>query len=122
VQEDGAKLIKKDNQEGKLRVMEIAHVAEEVEQVSQSYAEKFKIERDATWFILKLQEEVGELIQAYLMLLGKARTKGKSHAELQADFNKEVADVFCQTLLLARFYGIDIEKEVEEKWLLWNKK
>ena len=102
--------------------MDIKHLTEEVEQVSQSYAEKFNIERDATWFILKLQEEVGELIQAYLMLSGKARTKGKMRAEMQADFNKEVADVFCQTLLLARFYDIDIEKEVEEKWLVWNKK
>ncbi len=102
--------------------MDVKHISEEVEQVSQIYAEKFTIERDATWFILKLQEEVGELIQAYLMLSGKARTKGKTHEEIQADFNKEVADVFCQTLLLAKFYNIDIEKEVEEKWLLWNKK
>lgn len=102
--------------------MEIEQLTQEVEQVSQTYAEKYTIERDATWFVLKLQEEVGELIQSYLMLTGKARTKGKSSEEIQADFNKEVADVFCQTLLLARFYGINLEKEVGEKWLLWNKK
>jgi NTP pyrophosphatase (non-canonical NTP hydrolase) len=101
--------------------MDIKDLSEEVEQVSQTYAEKFHIERDATWFILKLQEEVGELIQAYLMLSGKARTKGKSYGEIQADFHREVADVFSQTLLLARFHGIDLEKEVEEKWLSWNK-
>jgi len=101
--------------------MDVEHVSKAVEQVSQVYAEKFGIERDATWFILKLQEEVGELIQSYLMLSGKARTKGKSPEEIQAEFNHEVADVFCHTLLLARFYGIDLEKAVEEKWLLWNK-
>lgn len=101
--------------------MDVKQVAEEVEQVSQCYAEKFNIERDATWFILKLQEEVGELIQSYLMLAGKARTKGKSAEEIQSEIRKEVADVFCQTLLLARFYGIDLEKEVEQKWLAWNK-
>jgi NTP pyrophosphatase (non-canonical NTP hydrolase) len=99
----------------------IKQLSEEVEQISQTYAEKFNIERDANWFILKLQEEVGELIQSYLMLAGKARAKGKSPEELQADFHQEVADVFCQTLLLARFYGIDLEQEVEEKWLSWNK-
>lgn len=93
---------------------------EELEQVSQAYAEKYHIERDATWFVLKLQEEVGELIQSYLMLSGKARTKGKSPEVIQAEFNKEVADVFCHTLLLARFYGIDLEQEVREKWLQWN--
>ena len=96
-------------------------MAEEVEQVSYIYAEKFHIQRDASRFILKLQEEMGELTQCYLMLAGQARTKGKSETEIQADFRKEVADVFCQTLLLARFYGIDLEKEVEEKWLSWNK-
>lgn len=101
--------------------MDIKALSDAVEQVSQRYAEKFAIERDATWFILKLQEEVGELIQSYLMLTGKARIKGKSAEEIRAEFHKEVADVFCQTLLLARFYDVDLEKEIEEKWLLWNK-
>jgi NTP pyrophosphatase (non-canonical NTP hydrolase) len=100
--------------------MSLEHLSEEVEQVSQIYAEKFGIERDATWFLLKLQEEVGELTQSYLMLTGNARAKGKSPEEIQAEFRKEVADVFCHTLLLARFYGIDLEKEVEEKWLAWR--
>ena len=86
--------------------MNIQQLSEEVERVSQIYAEKFTIERDSTWFVLKLQEEVGELIQSYLMLSGRARAKGKSAAEIQSDFHKEVADVFCQTLLLARFYAI----------------
>ena len=101
--------------------MDMEWLSEAVERVSQTYAEKFTIERDSTWFVLKLQEEVGELVQSYLMLSGKARTKGKSSEEIQSEFHKEVADVFCQTLLLARFYGIDLEKEIEEKWLRWNK-
>jgi len=99
--------------------MDIDQVSQAVERVSQRYAEKFNIERDATWFLLKLQEEVGELTQCYLMLSGQARTKGKSTEEIRSDFREEVADVFCQTLLLAKFYGIDLEKEVEEKWLRW---
>ena len=100
--------------------MDMKQLSEEVEQVSQIYAEKYNIERDATWFVLKLQEEVGELIQSYLMLSGKARTKGKSSEEIRSELSKEVADVFCQTLLLAKFYEIDVEKEIEEKWLSWN--
>lgn len=97
--------------------MSLEHLSEEIEQVSQIYAEKFGIERDATWFLLKLQEEVGELTQSYLMLTGNARAKGKSPEEIQTEFRKEIADVFCHTLLLARFYEIDLEKEVKEKWL-----
>lgn len=55
--------------------MNVEQLSEEVEQISQIYAEIFHIERDANWFVLKLQEEVGELIQSYLMLIGKARAK-----------------------------------------------
>jgi NTP pyrophosphatase (non-canonical NTP hydrolase) len=100
--------------------LDLKQLSNELEYISHIYAEKFNIERDATWFILKLQEEVGELIQSYLMLSGKARTKGKPAEEIQSDFRQEVADVFCHTLLLARFYDIDIEKEVEGKWLRLN--
>ncbi|GCE22418.1 pyrophosphatase [Dictyobacter kobayashii] len=102
--------------------MDVNEIAESVEQVSKIYAEAFNIERDASWFVLKLQEEVGELIQSYLMLTGKARTKGKTTEEIQAEFNAEVADVFCQLLLLARYNGVDLEKEVANKWLSRLKK
>lgn len=102
--------------------MDIRELSQQVDRVSQKYAEKFGIERDATWFLLKLQEEVGELTQSYLMLSGRARTKGKSLEEIQAEFHKEVADVFCHILLLAKFHGIDLEKEIQAKWLVWNDK
>lgn len=101
--------------------MDVKQLSEEVEEVSARYAKKHKIERNANWFVLKLQEEIGELTQSYLMLSGQARTKGKSPEEIQAEFNKEVADVFCQILLLAKFNGIDLEKEVEDKWLYWTR-
>ena len=97
--------------------MDLKQLSSEVEQVSQIYAQKYNIERDATWFVLKLQEEVGELTQSYLMLAGKARTKGKSSDEIRSEFNKEVVDVLCQTLLLAQFHDIDIEEEIKKKWL-----
>lgn len=101
--------------------MDIKKLTEEVEKVSQNYTSKFNIDRDPSWFVLKLQEELGELIQTYLMMVGKARTKGKSNEELKADFNKEVADVFCHVLLLAKFNNVDLEKEIKEEWLIWNK-
>ncbi len=101
--------------------MDLKQLSEEIEHVSQTYANTYNIERDGVWFVLKLQEEVGELIQSYLMLSGKARTEGKSLEEIQSAFNQEIADVLCQTLLLARFYNIDLEKEIENKWLSWKK-
>jgi len=102
--------------------MDIDELSQQVDRISQKYAETFGIERDAAWFLLKLQEEIGELTQAYLMLSGGARAKGKSAEEMQADFQREAADVFCHVLLLAKFHNIDLEKEIGEKWLVWSDK
>jgi NTP pyrophosphatase (non-canonical NTP hydrolase) len=102
--------------------MNVQKVTRQVKKVSDVYAKKFGIRRDANWYILKLQEEMGELIQSYLMMTGKARKKNKSQEQISEDFHKEMADVFCHILLLAKHHKVNLEKEVEEKWLVWNKK
>ncbi len=101
--------------------MNIKDLTKEIEDISKIYSKRFKIIRDGDWFILKLQEELGELIQSYLMMIRKGRSKGKSVEEIKDNFRREVADVFSHVLLLAKFYKIDLEKEVEEKWLKWKK-
>lgn len=102
--------------------MNIKSLTDEVEKTSLIYTKKFGIKRDSDWFILKLQEELGELIQSYLMMIGQARKKDKTKEELIKDFHSEVADVFSHVLLLAKHHNVNLEKEVEEKWLVWNKK
>ena len=102
--------------------MNISKVLRAITKVSNNYARKFGIRRDNNWYILKLQEELGELIQSYLMMTGKARQKDKSKLQITEDFHKEMADVFCHVLLLAKHHKINLEKEVEEKWLVWDKK
>lgn len=98
-------------------LMDITELSAQVEKVSAGYAEKLGIERDATWFLLKLQEEVGELTQGHLMASGQARSKGRTAEQIRADFHAEMADVLCHVLLLARHHGVDLEAEVQEKWL-----
>ncbi|MGW1680672.1 hypothetical protein [Saccharopolyspora sp. NPDC002376] len=100
--------------------MHLGELSDEVEAVSERYASKFGVERSATWHLLKLNEEVGELTQAFLMMTGQARGKGKDAAELAGDFRAELADVACQVLLLARHHGIDLESAVADKWLVWS--
>lgn len=101
--------------------MSIKTLTHEIEKVSSTYANKFDIERDSDWFILKLQEELGELTQSYLMATGQARKKGLSEQELSDSLHSEIADVFCHVLLLAKHYDVDIEQLVRDKWLVWNK-
>ena len=100
--------------------MDLTKVAKQITDVSDNYAKKFGITRDDDWYVLKLQEELGELIQSYLMMTGKGRQKDKTPAQIQAEFKKEVADVFCHVLLLAQHHQIDLDQEVADKWLVWN--
>lgn len=102
--------------------MDIQELISKIEAVSQKYSKQYKIKRSRSWFLLKLQEEVGELTQCYLMMTGRGRAKNKTKKELRTDFEKELADVFCHVLLLARANGVDVEKAIDEKWLTWYKK
>ncbi|MGX6604390.1 pyrophosphatase [Micromonosporaceae bacterium Da 78-11] len=97
--------------------MELGQLSADVEEISQRYAEHFGFRRDETWFLLKLQEEVGELTQAYLAKTGQARAKDRTPEELESAFRAELADVLCHLLLLARHHEVDMAAEVSRKWL-----
>jgi NTP pyrophosphatase (non-canonical NTP hydrolase) len=100
-------------------IVELGELTDAVVAVSDRYARVHGIERDEAWYLLKLHEEVGELTQAFLMNTGRSRDKGLSADELRAALTAEVADVFCQVLLLARNQGIDLPAAVADKWLVW---
>jgi NTP pyrophosphatase (non-canonical NTP hydrolase) len=100
--------------------VEIEKLTADVESVSAYYAERHHIARTDEWFVLKLNEEVGELTQAYLARAGQARDKGLTAEELDAQFRAELADVFAQVLLLAGRFDVDVAAEVERKWLVWK--
>lgn len=102
--------------------MDMQELINKIEAVSQKYSKQYKIKRNPSWFLLKLQEEVGELTQCYLMMTGKGRAKNKTKRELRSDFERELADVFCHVLLLARANGVDVKKAIDDKWLTWYKK
>lgn len=92
----------------------------DVEAVSEYYAERHNIDRTDDWFMLKLNEEVGELTQAYLARAGHSRDKGRSADELEEDFRAELADVLAQVLLLAGRFDVDLASRDERKWLVWK--
>ncbi|HST80511.1 MAG TPA: MazG nucleotide pyrophosphohydrolase domain-containing protein [Kineosporiaceae bacterium] len=100
--------------------MDLKQLTEEVEAVSRTYAERNGFDRDATWLLLKLQEEVGELTQAFMRKTGQGRAKGRTPEEMETSFRSELADVLGHVLLLARHESIDLQAEVESKWLSRN--
>lgn len=106
--------------DGYRRPVNIEELTDEVDAVSRLYAERHGIQRDAAWFLLKLQQEVGQMTQAYLMKTGQARDKGQTLEQLDGAFRAELADVLSQVLLIARHHEVDLEPEIEAKWLYWN--
>lgn len=101
--------------------MNLKKLTIEIEKISQVYSKKYNINRDNNWHVLKLQEEMGELVQSYLMMVDQARLKHKSKKSIRKNFEHEVADVLCHILLLAKHFKIDVNKAIEEKWLKWKK-
>jgi len=97
--------------------MNLKTLIQKIEKVSALYSKKFNISRDKLWYLLKLQEEMGELTQAYLSMSGRARHKNKTPEEMKANFEHEIADVLCHVLLLAESEGVDLKKAIDEKWL-----
>lgn len=97
--------------------MNLKSLITKIERVSELYSKKYNISRNKLWYLLKLQEEMGELTQAYLSMNGQGRHKDRSKEELQSRFENEVADVLCHVLLLAKSEGVDLKKAIDEKWL-----
>lgn len=94
----------------------------QLETISAGYAQKFDIDRTPDWFLLKLTEELGELIQSYLKYAGQARVNGVSQAELKRDLEEELADVLGMTLLVANHHHIDLQEAISRKWLQYLEK
>ncbi len=86
------------------------------ERASATYAADNGMERDDDWFVLKLQEEMGELIQIWNRITGRGRRKGMNQSELATALADETADVLGHVLLFAHRNGLDLSAAVERKW------
>jgi NTP pyrophosphatase (non-canonical NTP hydrolase) len=91
-------------------------LTEKFETASVVYAAEHGIERDEDWFILKLQEEMGELTQIWNRAKGRGRRKGMSEADIAAALADEAADVLGHILLFAGRNGLDLTAAIERKW------
>lgn len=96
--------------------MTIQEITEKAECVSDKYSKEFGIEYTSDWFLLKLQEEFGEIARAHLMLTNRTRRKIASEQEGRRALADEIADVFAYVLLFAKQMDIDIEEAITHKW------
>jgi NTP pyrophosphatase (non-canonical NTP hydrolase) len=92
-------------------------LADKIVRVSDIYADHFGIDRSGDWPLLKLQEEIGELTQAYLTTTGRTRRPVDQAARQQLAL--EMADALGMLLIMAKAEGIDMDAAVQAKWLDW---
>ena len=101
---------------------QIEELTEKATLVMNKYKEEFpetKMDRD--YFPFKVTEEWGECMQAYLMLTNRGRQKNKDKDEIKKMFSQEFADVFGYLLLFAQKEGVDVAKELDDKWFAYLK-
>jgi len=91
-------------------------LADQFETASISYVEAYGLERDADWFVLKMQEELGELTQVWNKLTGRGRRRDRDEADLRDDLADEAADLLGHLLLFARRNELDLARAIERKW------
>lgn len=94
----------------------LAQLTAMVSEVSDTYASRNDIARDADWYLLKVQEELGELTAEYLKTTGRGRLKGADAIALREALENETADVLAMLLLFARNNDIDLEAALARKW------
>jgi NTP pyrophosphatase (non-canonical NTP hydrolase) len=89
----------------------LAGLTGDFETTSALYAERCGIRRDAHWFLFKLQEELGELVQAYLRVTGRGRDKGETLEDARLKLEDKAADLPGQLLTFASHMEIDLAGE-----------
>ncbi len=98
---------------------QISSITEKVKRVMSLYLQQYPdIHTDRDHLPLKIGEEWGECLQAYVMLTDRGRQKGKSKEEIRELLAQEIADVCAYLFLFADREGIDIAQAIEDKWMV----
>ena len=97
--------------------MDLKTLSKNVETIMLGYSKRFNIEQSTQWCLIKLAEEMGELMQSYLKYKGQARIKATDPDDLRKAFEDEIADVICMTILVAQKENIDVKQAIENKWM-----
>lgn len=98
--------------------MTLMEAALHCEKARKNYAEKNNIKRDKYFYLLKMQEELGELSRRFLELNGSEKAKTTNLEELKKKFEEDCASVVRNALILALHFNVDLEKKLKEKFSL----
>jgi len=90
----------------------LSDLSDRAQKVSDIYAARFGINRDALWHLCKMTEELGEVHAAYLNTTGRGRARAGGGDNL----GDELADLLAFVLLFARSQEINLDEALDRKW------
>lgn len=105
--------------------MEIKKLQNKIYKIYSDDLKRYKIKTNEDYLTLKITEELGEFVQSYL--IHKKRCRPEKYLSVQnskRELAKELADVLCLILVIAKKLDIDLEEAVVKKWISkeWIKK
>lgn len=101
---------------------QLQDISTKVAKVIAMYKEEYPdVNMDRDYVPFKLTEELGELMQRYLMLTDRGRQKGMTKKDIKQEFARELADVFGYLLAFADQEGVDIAEAIDQKWFAYLK-
>lgn len=105
--------------------MELKELERKITEIFTFYLNKNKIALTDDYLLLKIGEELGELLQAYLIYHKRCRPeKYLPEPEDKKELAKELSDVVCLCLVIANKLDIDLGEAITKKWITreWLKK
>ncbi|MGL5115038.1 MAG: pyrophosphatase [Beijerinckiaceae bacterium] len=97
--------------------MDIRTLERRIKASSLVYGETYGIDVSSPDYIaLKLAEEAGEVVKAYVRHTGRSRRGKLDPAKSRHDLGRELADLIGMALIMSHDHGIDIEAMLAESW------
>lgn len=98
--------------------MELKEIQKQISETFLQYLENDKIALDDDYLMLKIGEEVGELMQSYLIYKKRCRQeKYLPEEEAKKGFAKELADVIGLVFSIATIMDVDLDEAIDKKWI-----
>ena len=105
--------------------MEVNKLQNQASEVFLSNLDRDNIECSPDYLVLKLTEELGEFVQAYIVHMKRCRPEKYLADDIsKRELSKELSDILGLVLVIAQTQGIDVEKALVKKWITreWLKK
>ena len=98
--------------------MEFKELQEKITKIFLDNLKKDKIECTDDYLMLKINEELGEFVQSYIIHKKDCRPeKYLSPEESKKEMAKELSDVIGLAFAISTFLKIDLEEALVKKWI-----